>query len=106
MPIDPTLNPNEAIRQQLEDNAKLLQAIYANTEKTRRYILTGQILSIVKILIIVVPLVLGFIYLWPTMPSALGTYKEFMGGSASGNGISELPIQDLLDQLKQYKTSN
>lgn len=100
MTIDPSMNNNEAIRELLEENSRLLKDIHQATERTRRYILMGEILSVVKILIIVVPIIWGFIYLKPYLQNALTTYQEILG-VPSAAGV--LQPQDLLEELKKYQ---
>lgn len=101
MPIDPSMNNNQDFRQLLEENTKLLRDIQATTERTRRYIFMGEIFSIVKILLIVVPVILGFVYLKPYFQTVVGSYQELLGAPSSSTGI--LQPKDILDELKKYQ---
>jgi len=71
---------------------ELLWKIYKSTEKTRRYILWLKILSVIKVIIIVVPIVLAIIYLPPLLENALKPYKELLGADSQGQNV-----------LKQFK---
>jgi len=93
---------DQVIQQLLEENSKLLKEIHATTERTRRYILVGEILSVVKILIIVIPIVLGFIYLRPYVLNAFSSYQELLGAPAVGTSNSLQPL-DLLEELKKLQ---
>ena len=89
---------DQVIQQLLEENSKLLKEIHATTERTRRYILVGEIL----ILIIVIPIVLGFIYLRPYVLNAFSSYQELLGAPAVGTSNSLQPL-DLLEELKKLQ---
>lgn len=62
---------------------ELLWKIYKSTEKTRKYILWGRVMSLIYLLLIVVPLILAFIYLPPLVKNAIGPYQELLQGSSA-----------------------
>jgi len=87
------------------DNKKILkeilqytQASYAILEKVKRWIFWNRILSIFKILIIVIPLVLGFIYLPSLLENVVGPYKELLD---QANVLGQGNIFDQLKNLQQ-----
>ena len=84
----------------LEENLRLSRAIYASIEKTRRYIFWNQVFGFLQLLIIVVPLVVGFLYLKPLLQQALSTYTQLLG-SPSGAGSTST----LLNELKGFTNS-
>ena len=102
MRIDPQLEENQDVKSLLEENLKYTKQIYASTEKTRRYIFWGQIFSFFKIVIIVVPLVLGYMFIQPYLKSALGTYTSLLGGG-DGSTDSSNPSGGTMDLLKQLQ---
>jgi len=63
----------------LVENNALLKAIYQSTEKTRKYIVFGKILNLVYLLLILVPLIWGYIVLAPRLNLVLSTYKDLLG---------------------------
>lgn len=96
---DATANPD--LRALLEENLKLSRAIYVSSEKTRRYILWGQVLGLLKVLIIIVPLVLGFLYLRPYLDQVIQTYQQLLGAEPSQPGESS----NLFNQLKLLQSA-
>lgn len=98
MDISPNLSDAEANRALLEENNRLLRIIQVDTEKTRRYIAWAHVWSLLKLAIIVVPLILGFLYLKPYLDGLFSTYSDLLGIDRSS---SEQPSQaDLLQQLR------
>ena len=95
--MDPAANMSSTERTQalLEESLELQRRIYESTERTRKYIVWGQVLGVIKILVIVVPLIWGVVLLKPYLQTALGAYGELLGTPSqnSGNG-------GLLQQLK------
>lgn len=60
----------------LDEILKYSQASYEILEKVQRWILWNRIFTFVKILIIVVPIVLGIIYLPPLLQNAFKPYID------------------------------
>lgn len=92
---------NEQIRQLLQENQQLLQEIYKQTEKTRKYIMAGRIISFIYLILIIAPLVFAAIYLPPLMKSYLAPYQELLGQTQNTDGLDTDAINDLLRQFEQ-----
>ena len=105
MRIDPQLEQSQDVKSLLEENLKYAKEIYTSTEKTRRYILWGQIFGFIKIVIIIVPLVIGFLFVQPYLKSALGMYTSLFGqnDSAPDSSPSSGGTTDLLKQLQDLQ---
>ena len=54
---------DEEIKKILEENLKLTQEIHQMTKKIKNYINFQKVMSLIYILLIVVPIILGIIYL-------------------------------------------
>lgn len=89
------------IKRLLKENQEYLKAIYKSTEKTRKYILIGRIISVIYLLFIIIPLILAAIYIPPLLKPYLLQYQTLMNTSQSLPNIEVSP--DLLDQLKGLK---
>lgn len=63
----------------LKENRLLLEKIYKTSEKTRRYMLWNIIGMYLKIVIIVVPMIIGAFYVWPLLKQALGALNQLGG---------------------------
>ena len=90
---------NEEIKQLLEQNLEYNKAIYEMAKKTKRYMLIVQIMGVLKILIIVVPLVLAFIYLPPLLKNFMAPYQELMGDNSIMDQLQGLQGTEQLQNL-------
>lgn len=86
---------NEELKNLLEQNLEYNQAIYGLCRKTKRYLLIVQIMSWLRVLLILVPLILAIIFLPPLIKSYLAPYQELLGGGGSS----------ILNQLKGLQGS-
>ncbi len=55
-----------------------LETIQADIKKIKRYIFWQRTYSLITILFIVVPIILGFIYLPPMLQQLFGTYRDIL----------------------------
>lgn len=68
---------------------QMLQKIYENTEKTRKYILWGRVMSLIYLILIVAPLILAILYLPPMLENIITPYKELLGEDPKANKLLE-----------------
>lgn len=104
MDQNPIPGSHEELHALLEKNLELSHKIYKATEKTRRYIFWGEIISFVRLLIIAIPLVLAFIYLRPYIEQTMQFAQKILGPGTlqtSGEMRSTGSILDLIDELKK-----
>jgi hypothetical protein len=80
------INETEEIKKLLEQNLQYSQEIYKQTKYIKSYVFWAQIFGVLKILIIVVPIVIGIIYLPTLLSGLLNQYKDVLGiqGASSG----------------------
>lgn len=92
MRIDPTLTQSEEVKALLEENLRYVKEIYASTERTRRYIMRAHIFGFIKIILIVGPLILGFLYLQPKVKQVMESYNKFSASEQTGEsgGVFDL----------------
>jgi len=64
----------------LQDNLKHSAEVFRAVQDIKRYIRWQQLWSTLRFFLIVVPLILGFIYLPPLIKDALQSYKSFLLG--------------------------
>ncbi|HPA25861.1 MAG TPA: hypothetical protein PLK76_03835 [bacterium] len=76
---------------------QLLWKIYENTEKTRKYILWGRVMSLIYLILIVAPIILAIIYLPPMLSNVIQPYKEFLGDDPK--------TTKLLEQINKLQNS-
>lgn len=80
----------------MRENLKLSREIIEHTRKTRQYILFGQVLSIVKVVLIAGPIIIAIIYLPPLLQQWFGAYTDLLGG---GTGQTMLEGNSFVNQL-------
>lgn len=83
---------DEEIKKLLEQNLKLTEEIYSMTKKIKGYINFQKFMSLIYVLLIVTPIILGIIYLPPLLKSVYDQYKGLLGIQA---GIAN-PIESLI----------
>lgn len=84
---------DEQMERLLSENMRKTEEVYEICKKVKRMLLIGQIMGVLRILIIVVPLILAIIYLPPFFKGYMQQYQELLGGEGSS----------ILDQLKELQ---
>jgi hypothetical protein len=62
----------------LEENLKQTQEIKEMTKYIKKYVVISQIFGVIKLALIIVPIVLGFIYLPPIFRDLMEQYRNFI----------------------------
>ncbi|NQT49391.1 hypothetical protein HQ571_01715 [Candidatus Kuenenbacteria bacterium] len=92
----------EDLKKLIYKNQQQLASIEEKIDKIRRYILWQRIFSILKLVIILVPLIIALVYAVPYMKEGLKAYQEALGavnsltGGIESSGVSESMIQQFL----------
>jgi len=83
---------DEEIKKILEKNLKLTKEIHEMAKSIKSFMMWQRVFSFLKILIIVVPIVIGIIYLPPLLKNVFEQYQGLLGigGGTSGNIIENL----------------
>ena len=98
---------HQKIIAELSRNRELLERIFASSEKARRYIFWLHVMSILKIVLIVVPLIIGLIFVGPLLKNLGNVMSIYTGGNiddildedASGDG----GVNNFQDNIKELK---
>ncbi len=85
---------DEDIKKILEENLKLTQEIHKMTKHIKRYVVMSQIMGVFKLILIIVPIILGFLYLPPLFKNAFQQYQELLD-LKSGLGIENVKDLDV-----------
>ena len=89
------------LKELAEKNIKLSEEVLALSKKINGFVIWQRIFGIIKILIIIVPVILGIMYLPSLLSDVLDTYKELLGiGDAVNNGLTNL--DNLPPNIKEY----
>ena len=78
---------SEEIKKDLAEMKKMVKSI-------KHHFIRDEIFSFLKFLVIIVPMVVGTIYLMPYLEKALGQYQQLMGFSADASS-GNLKMEDL-----------
>jgi len=76
---------DEEIKKLLEQNLAYSKEIYAMTKKIKRHITFQKVVSVIYLLLIVAPVILGIIYLPPLLNGIYGQYKDILGLPTGGS---------------------
>ena len=78
------------LKSMMEENLRI-------SKKIHRYIVWQRTFGIIKLLLIVVPIILGIIYLPPILQNLFSPYQELLDGAQNLNNVSgSLDINSLL----------
>jgi len=95
-----TNQPEQDIREVLKKNQEDLAYLTAKVDKIHKILRWNQIASWLKILLIVIPLIFGFIYLMPLLGQTVGMYNELLNPEIGGQNGSNTNIFNLQQLLK------
>ncbi len=105
----PSSTHHDILKELLEQNQELNKQILASNKKIEKYILWLKVLNILKLVVIIIPLVLGFWLVSPYLKqfqSTFSTYGELLG---IGNPVLEqattTPTDETFDQLESLMNS-
>lgn len=93
---EPTM---KELRELVEKNLKWSQIIYEQNRKINNKLLWSAISDWLRILLIVVPLVLGIIYLEPLLKGVLAQYAGLLGNSSASTAGKQPNSTDSLFKL-------
>lgn len=84
----------DEIKKLLEENLMYARETNKNVKSVKRMLMFDQVMTVVKILLVVLPLIWGILYLAPYLKQATGMYQDIIGGT-SANGLN-LDISNML----------
>ncbi len=87
------------LRQLLQENLKISKELYGMTKKIKRWITFQRIWGVVKILIIIIPIILGLVYLPSLIRNVIEPYRELLNNDQNNN--TQNLIQQMTEQLKK-----
>lgn len=98
------------IKKLLEKNLELNQDIFKMVKSIKSYILWARIFGVLKILIIVIPIILGLIYLPPLLKNVFNNYQGLLGLDKSalegllGGGLApdKIKLDNIPSDFKKY----
>ncbi len=94
------------IKNLLEENLKLTKEIHKMTKYIRRYIIFSQIIGFLKLVLIIVPIILGIIYLPPLLKDVFAQYQELLNLKSGLNvgGVENIDPSKINPELLKMLT--
>ncbi|OGY44949.1 MAG: hypothetical protein A3J62_02580 [Candidatus Buchananbacteria bacterium RIFCSPHIGHO2_02_FULL_38_8] len=80
----------------LQENLKVSKELHEMTKKIKRWVTMQRVWGVVKILIILIPIILGVIYLPPLLQKVLEPYQELLN---INQGVNNLDSQNLIEKI-------
>ncbi len=100
---DKQTNESEEIKKLLEENLALTQEIHKMVKQVKHYTTFQKIVSFIYLLLIVVPIILGVIFLPSLLSGYIKQYQDLLGTDTT-NGAADvmksLPAGINIDQIK------
>jgi len=88
----------DEIKKLLEENLRLAAETHKMVKKIKSYMFWQNVWNFLKILIIVVPIIIGIIYLPPLLKGVFQQYQSLLGGG-DGLNLENLGNSGLLESL-------
>ncbi len=107
---------HEEIKDLLIKNIKWSEAVYNQNKKIQSHLRWMSIAGFLRLFIILIPLIIGIIYLPPLLGEVFSQYQSLLGGGSGlpvdgesmkmlmeqfGNGTNSLDIQELLNTFSR-----
>lgn len=100
---------DEEIKKLIKQNAKLTKHIHelaeeinSTTKKIRRFTIISEVIGFIKIFIIVIPIIIGVLYLPPIIKTFINEYKNIFGiggGVNAGGDVLQNALKSMVENL-------
>lgn len=89
----------DTLKDLVEKNIKWSQVIYEQNRGIKRRLTWMVVGSYLRLLMIVVPLILAFIYLPPLLKDLFAQYSSLLGGISGASKGGQLDINSIINQV-------
>jgi len=80
----------------LKENLELNEKIYKSCQKTEKYIFSIRAWGIIKFVLVLIPVIIGVLYLIPLVGNFIDLYKDFFINAGETTGILNT-VKDIRD---------
>ena len=91
---------DDSLKELIEKNIKWSQVLYEQNKKIKRRLTLMSVASYLRLLIFVVPIILGIIYLPPLMADLFAQYGNILGGLGIGGNTGAVNPVEILSQIQ------
>lgn len=100
---------DQELKKLLKKNLELTREMHGMIKYIKKYILFQQVLAVLKVVLIVIPLVLGIIYLPPLLSDVFDQYRGLLNSAAedipqsedSQKNLEDMSKEELLQKIRQ-----
>ncbi|MBL7058200.1 hypothetical protein ISS03_02575 [Patescibacteria group bacterium] len=104
----------DELKKLIKENTKLTKHIHTlleevnnTTKKIRRFTIISEIMSLIKMVIIMIPVIIGILYLPPILKKYISEYQEIFGlGTSAGGGSSDVLQNALIKMVNGLDAKN
>lgn len=90
---------DQEIKKLIKKNLELTRETNEMIRYIKKYVIIQQVLGVIKIIIIVIPLILGIIYLPPLLKDAFQEYQNLLGFTSPASQVEENISEEDLKNL-------
>lgn len=90
----------EELKELLQKNIELTQEIYAMTHKIKSYITFQKVVSFIYLFLIIMPIILGALFLPPLLKDVFSQYSELLNPTGGSFNIGSL-LKQGTDQINK-----
>jgi len=95
----PAATAQQELQRLLKENLQISKELYAMTKNIKRWVAMQRVWTVVKILIILVPVILGVLYLPSLIKQTVEPYQALLNVGANSQQLPGSLIQQLQDQI-------
>jgi hypothetical protein len=99
VPVKQTGVSTDNLKELIEKNIKWSQVIYNQNKQIKHRLTMITVLAWLKVFLIVVPIILGIIYLPPLIKEIWGQYGQMLFGGTAGSVSSVKDLNNILGSL-------
>lgn len=90
---------DDGLKELVEKNIKWCQVIYEQNRKIKKRLTMMAVANYLRLILIVVPIIIGIIFLPPLLEGVWQQYSEILGISSSGGTSGLNSLTDILSQI-------
>ena len=106
-PANMANSDSATIETMLKKQQELLEIIVKQNTKIKRHLFLMALGGYLRLALIIIPLILGFIFLPPLLNSVMKQYQDLLGVAEqqrnSSSGLPKLDVNEIQKLLKQFQ---
>jgi hypothetical protein len=91
---------DEDLKKILDENLKVSKEILEMTKYIKNYIFWSKIWGTIKLIVIILPLIIGYIFLIPMLKDTFGKYQDILNDGQTQGQTQNFSLDQLQNMLK------